>query len=92
METLPEVGERVRALRKAAGLTQVKLAELVGIRQEALSRFESDRSVDFSLAKLLRLLQAVGADMDFQPATRRPTLTAILQERRDGTNVGPASR
>jgi len=92
MSTLPEVGDQLRTLRKAAGKTQQQLASAVGMRQEALSRFESGRGADFSLAKLLRLLQVLGVELTFSPSTRRPTLTAVLQERRSNSNVGPGAR
>lgn len=92
METLPNVGQRFRALRKQAGKTQQEVAAAVGMRQEALSRFESGNGADFSLAKLLRLLQALEMNLAFVPATRRPTLTSVLTERRNNSNVGPAAR
>jgi transcriptional regulator with XRE-family HTH domain len=92
MGTLPDLGAAFRALRKQAGKTQTEVAQAVGMRQEALSRFESGRAADFSTAKLLRLLQALGLELELRPATRRPTLTAVLQERREHANTGPESR
>ena len=90
--TLPDVGEQFRQLRKKAGKTQSQLASAVGMRQEALSRFENGRANDFSLTKLLRLLQALDLRLDFVSATARPTLTYVLEERRNNTNIGPDSR
>ncbi|MBS0454192.1 MAG: helix-turn-helix transcriptional regulator [Proteobacteria bacterium] len=93
METLPDVGAAFRQLRKQAGKTQAQVAESVGMRQEALSRFESGRGNDFSLSKLLRLLQAVDARLDFKPTgPRRPTLKAVLEERLSNANTGPNAR
>ena len=92
IETLPDVGHRFRLLRERAGKTQSEVADAVGMRQEALSRFESGRGADFSLTKLLRLLQALGVELDFVSAMRRPTLSSILEERRHNANVGPDSR
>jgi HTH-type transcriptional regulator / antitoxin HipB len=90
--TLPDVGRRFQQLRKAAGKTQTEVAQAVGIRQEALSRFESGRGNDFSLAKLLRLLEILELRMDFAPVTRRPSLVDVLKEVRTGANTGPRSR
>jgi transcriptional regulator with XRE-family HTH domain len=90
--TLPDVGRRFQQLRKAAGKTQTEVAQAVGIRQEALSRFESGRGNDFSLAKLLRLLEVLELRMDFAPVTRRPSLVDVLKEVRKGANTGPHSR
>jgi transcriptional regulator with XRE-family HTH domain len=92
METLPDVGSRFRALRMKAGKTQSEVASAVGMRQEALSRFETGSGADFSLTKLLRLLQVLDAELDFVSATRRPTLASVLEERRHNSNVGPDSR
>lgn len=87
--TLPEVGQRFQALRKAAGKTQTEVATAVGMRQEALSRFESGRGADFSLSKPLRLLQVLERQLDFKPVMRRPALDEVLLEVREGRNTGP---
>jgi len=92
VDTLADVGRCFRALRKAAGKTQTDVARLVGMRQEALSRFESGAGADFSLAKLLRLLQALDLEMAFNPAVRRPTLDEVLLEVKQGHNSGPDAR
>jgi transcriptional regulator with XRE-family HTH domain len=92
LSTLPEVGARLQALRKAAGKTQVQLAQAVGMRQEALSRFESGSAADFSLGKLLRLLDALDLTLDLRPRTGRPNLDEVLREVRSGSNFGPGSR
>jgi len=90
--TLPDMGRRFQALRKAAGKTQTEVAQAVGMRQEALSRFESGRGNDFSLARLLRLLEVLELRMELAPATRRPSLADLLQEVRQGANTGPGAR
>lgn len=92
LETLDDMGARFRQLRKNAGLTQTELAQQLGMRQEALSRFESGRGADFSAARLLKLLHALGFGLDFVPLDRRPTLNDTLRERRGGDNVGPQAR
>ncbi|MEI8169116.1 MAG: helix-turn-helix transcriptional regulator [Rhodoferax sp.] len=92
MKNLPDLGEQFQTLRKAAGKTQDEVALAAGMRQEALSRFERGRGGDFSLAKMLRLLQVLGMEMEFVPATRRPTLDSVLDERRASQNIGPGSR
>jgi HTH-type transcriptional regulator/antitoxin HipB len=89
LQTLPEVGQRFQALRKAKGKTQTEVATAAGMRQEALSRFESGSAADFSLAKLLRLLQVLELQLEFRPLVRRPTLDEVLHEVREGRNTGP---
>ncbi|HWL28207.1 MAG TPA: helix-turn-helix transcriptional regulator [Burkholderiaceae bacterium] len=90
--TLPDVGARFQKLRKRAGKTQSEVAQAVGMRQEALSRFESGAATDFSLGKLLKLLQTLDLELDFKPVMRRPTLDDLLAERRSSANPNPSSR
>jgi HTH-type transcriptional regulator / antitoxin HipB len=92
MKTLVDLGDEFRALRKAAGLTQEEVAARLHMKQEALSRFERGRGSDFSAAKLLRLAQALGQELQFVQARKRPTLDDVLEERRQAVNSGPASR
>lgn len=91
-DTLPVVGSQFRALRKAAGKTQQEVATAAGMRQEALSRFESGGGADFSLSKLLRLLRVLGYELQFSPLVRRPTLDAVLGDVKSGVNTGPNAR
>lgn len=92
MSTLPDIGKRFQTLRKSAGKTQMEIAQITGMRQEALSRFERGRGNDFSMSKMLRLLRALDLEMSFHPVTARPTLDSVLEERRSGRNVGPEAR
>jgi HTH-type transcriptional regulator / antitoxin HipB len=92
MQAMPNVGSQFKALRKQAAKTQGEVAAAAGMRQEALSRFESGSAADFSLAKLLRLLQALNLELDFKAASRRPTLSTVLQERQRHANTGPNAR
>lgn len=92
MKTLADLGAELQKLRQQAKLSQKQVAAATAMRQEALSRFESGRSNDFSVAKLLRLVQALGYDLQFVPAQKRPTLTDVLAETRASANTGPASR
>jgi transcriptional regulator with XRE-family HTH domain len=55
-----EIGERVRALRERAGLTQVRLAKMLGTSQAALSQVErGSRGLTVQqVVKLARTLKA----------------------------------
>jgi transcriptional regulator with XRE-family HTH domain len=56
-------GARLAELRKAAGLTQVELAEAIGTSQRMVAYYE--RTEDYPLARLLRnLSRALGATAD----------------------------
>lgn len=44
MITLKQIGERLRTLRDGISLSQAKLAELLGITQSSLNRYENGQS------------------------------------------------
>ncbi len=92
MKTLTDLGEEFQSLRKKNLKTQGDVAAATGMQQEAVSRFERGRGNDFSLGKLLRMAHALGYELQFVPAHKRPTLTDILEERKQSKNVGPDSR
>ena len=53
-----DLAERVRARRKAQGLTQRRLADRSGVSYSSLRRFETTGEI--SLTSLLRLAQTLG--------------------------------
>ena len=92
MKTLVDLGNEFQLLRKQSHKTQTEIAELAGMHQEALSRFERGRGNDFSLGRLLTLAHALGYDLQFVPIQKRPTLKDVFEERKQSANVGPESR
>ena len=57
------MGEKLKAARKAAGLSQVELAERVGCRQVDISRYESGRHEPKALT-LKKMAEVIGCSMD----------------------------
>jgi len=53
-----EVGQKVRELRKAAGMTQQELATAIGVKQSDLSRMENGE-YRVSLSSLVKILQTL---------------------------------
>ncbi|MBI4634711.1 MAG: XRE family transcriptional regulator [Candidatus Rokubacteria bacterium] len=47
-------------LRKARGLSQVRLAEMVGVTQPAIAKIESGKASNMQLKTLLRIVTALG--------------------------------
>ncbi len=83
------IGEKLRTLRKAAKLTERKLAELAGVSQSAISEIEHGKKSP-TLDTLLKLCSALGISIaDFfsdQPATPVPPhLRPLLEAARDLT-------
>ena len=56
------MGEKLRAARKAAGLSQVELAKIVGCHQKDIARWEAGREP--KALTLKKLAQALGCSMD----------------------------
>ena len=54
-----ELKDRIAAVRKAAGLTQEQMGELVGVTRQAVSKWESGAS-DPSTANLIALAKLFG--------------------------------
>ncbi len=57
-----KLGRRVAVLRKSAGLTQAKLAELIGVQPEHISRFETGAR-GASLETLANIAEALGVEL-----------------------------
>ena len=51
---MKELGERLRRLRESVKLSQVKMAELLGVKQSSINRYEQGQSAP-SLETLVRL-------------------------------------
>ena len=59
------LGEQVRALRVAAGITQAELADRIGTSQPAVAHLEGGRRTP-TLVTLQKLAQALGRDVTLQ--------------------------
>ncbi|WPB56655.1 helix-turn-helix transcriptional regulator [Xylophilus sp. GOD-11R] len=81
MKELPELGAAVAGLRRERGMTQRQLAELSGLGQSTLARFESGRVAEFGSRKLLRLMEVLGVELSFVPVNHVFTLDDALAEK-----------
>lgn len=57
------MGEKLKAARQAAGMTQAQLAEAVGCKQKDISRYESGLHEPGALT-LKKMAQVLGCSMD----------------------------
>lgn len=79
--------DRIRALRKEAGLTQRETAEQIGVTYRTYQNYEAGASMP-PAAVLARLAAVLGTSMDLltgnaepaAPATENAELTALLTE------------
>ena len=92
MNNLLDLGQELARLRKERGMTQKELANLSGMGQSTLARFETGGVAEFGSRKLLRLLEVLGHEMTYVPMNRSFTLDDALAERqRAFGNDGKAS-
>lgn len=59
---------QLKALRKARGLTQAQLGELIGVRQARMAEIEA-RPGTVSLEQLVKLLSVLGASLHLHVET-----------------------
>ena len=63
------LGEKIRACRQDAGLSQEKVAELVGVSRQAVTKWEANQSAP-STENLFKLAAVFGTTVDFLLASR----------------------
>lgn len=66
-----ELQDRIATVRKAAGLTQEQLGELVGVTRQAVSKWESGQTVPDALT-VARLCQALHVSADYVLLGKEP--------------------
>lgn len=57
------VGDRIRELREANGLSQYKLAQITGINRSTIKRYEDNFITKISFENLIKIAKALGADV-----------------------------
>lgn len=57
------MGEKLKAARKAAGLTQAQLAEAIGCKQKDVSRWEAGQ-IEPGVLIVKKMAKALGCSMD----------------------------
>lgn len=81
MDDLKRIGDQVREVRKAQGLTQRALAADAGISRTTLSLLESGVVQDLGIRKVIRIIERLGLELATRPAGAPPTLEEIRGER-----------
>ena len=72
-----EIGRRLRACRKATGMTQERLAEKVGIESQSYSNIECGQRL-FSVDLLMRLVDVLDVSADYILTGKHNVKTPIL--------------
>jgi transcriptional regulator with XRE-family HTH domain len=81
MADLLEIGERIRRLRKEAGMTRERLAALSGVSRSRIEALENERAPEMGYSAIHQLLRALGQDLAVVTFNRRrPTLDDLQRE------------
>ncbi|HTV16451.1 MAG TPA: helix-turn-helix domain-containing protein [Acidobacteriaceae bacterium] len=81
---LTSLGPTIAERRKTAKLTQSALAELARVSVPTLKALEQGRAAELGFSKLLRILTALGLELELREANRgRPTLDTLRSEASD---------
>lgn len=59
------VGQRIKAVRIERGLTQEKLAEIVGMSRTALGKIENSKVLNMSAYTAVAIADALGISLDY---------------------------
>jgi transcriptional regulator with XRE-family HTH domain len=78
---LIQLGERIKATRKARGWTQSRLAQAARVSRARLEALENARIAEIGFKPLLRILNALDLDLRVTEYNRgRPTLEDLVAE------------
>jgi transcriptional regulator with XRE-family HTH domain len=59
------MGERIKVLREARGLTQAQVGKAVGVSKGAVSHWENGVTANIKLVTFLRLLEVLRTDYEY---------------------------
>lgn len=81
MIDIVEIAERVRAARKVRKMTQLQLAKRSRVSQRQIVAFENGQAPNLGFIAMVRILRAVGLELQVTEAkSRRPTYEDLLAE------------
>jgi len=75
-----EIGEKIRQLRKSKKITQQRLADEAELSRVTLSKLERGHITEVSVAALIKILNALGQEIDIIPEDKLPTLDDLRDE------------
>lgn len=78
---MEEVGEAIKARRKALKLSQEKVAAPNRMSRVTLSNFENGKLPELGLRKAMAICSTLGLEIVVKQASPRPTLRDLIDER-----------
>lgn len=83
MVSLADLGRRIASARKEKQLTQSELASRAQVSRPTIDLIENRRASEIGYSKLVRILAAVGLELELQSiASARPTFDDLLNDER----------
>jgi len=76
--TLTDIAKKLKAERKAQGLSQRALSKLVGVPQSHISKIENGM-VDLRLSSLIELARVLGLELTLVPRKALPAVQSIIR-------------
>jgi len=74
------LGKTISTLRQQRGVSQLKMAEHLGISRTTINALENGRSGDIGIRKVMKVLDYLGKELAIRDKSPFPT----LEELRDG--------
>ncbi len=81
MVDIEEVGEQLRARRKALGMSQTEVAALNRVPRVTLSRLENGKLPEIGIRKVMAISATLGLELTLNVASQRPTLQDLVNEK-----------
>ena len=81
MVDIEEVGEQLRARRRALGMSQTEVAALNRINRVTLSRLENGKLPEIGIRKVMAICATLGLELTLKVASQRPTLLDLVNEK-----------
>ena len=81
MVDIEEVGEQLRARRRALGMSQTDVAALNRINRVTLSRLENGKLPEIGIRKGMAICATLGLELTLKVASQRPTLQDLVNEK-----------
>jgi len=77
-----ELGETIREARRSAGMTQEQLAKASGVSRVRVVQLETGTAMDMQMSNVLRLLGALGLELQIaREGDARPSFEEIMARR-----------
>ena len=75
-----DIGESIVKLRKDKNISQLLLAESIGVSRATINAIEKGRSGDIGIKKVMKILAYFGYELTIKPCARFPTFEELQNE------------